>query len=107
MKIYKIIKTEEFLDRLNKVPVQYHNAINKGIERLSKNPFLRESRLKDSFLLKHEVSSYRIIYHVNGNVLEIWTIDLMPRKEDYNNLKELEKKIKGKYPSAFRKKVKQ
>ena len=103
MKIYKIIRTTEFLNRLNQVPIQFHNAIDKAIHRLSQNPFLHDSRLKDSFLLKHEVSKYRIIYYINGNVLEIWTVDLMPRKEDYSNIKKLEKKIKIKYPSAFRK----
>jgi mRNA-degrading endonuclease RelE of RelBE toxin-antitoxin system len=102
MKIYKIIKTEEFINNLNKIPVQYHNAIDKALNRLIKNPFLSNSRLKDSFLLKHEVSKFRILYHVNGHVLEIWTVYLMPRKENYKNLNKIEKGFENKYPSAMR-----
>ena len=102
-KKYIIIETEEFINRLrNNIPKEFHNAINKAILRLKENPFLSKSRLKDSMLMKYEVSRFRILYYVNGNVLEIWTIDIIPRKDNYKELNKIEQSFNKKYPSAQR-----
>ncbi len=99
--MYDVILTDEYISRLHKIPKKFYPAIDKAIDRLAINPFLNNSKLKNSFLFKHEVSKYRILYHVNGSILEIWTVDIMHRKENYKNLKFKEKSFRKRNPKAF------
>lgn len=103
--IFKILRTEEYIAQLRSiVPLDFQQSVEDAVDRLAEHPYRNKSRLKDSFLFKHEISKYRILYYVNNGVLEVWTVYLLKRKDDYEEIDKIEYKFKNKYPEAFRKK---
>lgn len=90
MKKYKILYDKKYKKDLEKIPVQFHEAIYKKIESLAINPRpegytkLKGSRKTELYRIRY--GDYRIVYTIQDDILIVIIIELGHRREIYRNL---------------------